>query len=275
MKICRLMIPIVFIAVGLVPAAIAVAQQKGRSATTVASKVRVVKTYRHDGKAFTQGLVIKDGIFVEGTGQRGESQLREVDLKTGRVLRHVKLPDSVFGEGVTVLHGRVYQLTWEKGYCYVYDRKTMQYKETLRYRGEGWGLTHDGHDLIMSDGSPVIRFRDPKSLNVKRTLRVRDGRKSLKDINELEYYKGDLLANVWYDYRIARIDLKSGQVKQWYDLSRLKPREVLHDREAVLNGIAWDQKADRLFVTGKDWPALYEIDLGDKKDPVLKQAGKK
>lgn len=230
-------------------------------------QVKVVNKYPHDRRAFTQGLVIDGETLLEGTGQEGESTLREVDLKTGKIKqvgnirRIVKLADTVFGEGVTVLNGKIYQLTWKHGLAYVYDRKSMRYEKTLRYSGQGWGLTHDGQSLIMSDGTEYLKFVDPKDFTVLRRLKVRNGRRSLAEINELEYINGEIFANVWHDDFIYAIDPKTGKVKYKLDLRLLKPAAVRWETESVLNGIAWEPKLKKLYITGKDWPVLYEIKI--------------
>ncbi len=256
-----------FIAAGAVSAALLLTSSTSVSQRRVIPTyaVKVVAEFPHDPNAFTQGLVVDGEILIEGTGQEGESSLREVDLKTGKVRRHVKLADQVFGEGVTVLNGKIYQLTWKHRIGYIYDRKSMKYEKMFRYSGDGWGLTNDGKYLILSDGTDVLRFIDPKSFKVHKRLRVKgDRNQPQKNINELEYVKGEIFANIWYEDRIARIDPKSGQVKSWLDLSPIRPQAVRFDREAALNGIAWDPKAERLFVTGKDWPTLFEIKIGPR-----------
>lgn len=229
--------------------------------------VQVVQRLPHDETAFCQGLVYHDGALLEGTGQYNRSRLRRVDLQTGRSQQEVRLPGDVFGEGITVWNDRVLQLTWQNGYLIVYDADTFERTGTVRYRTidpslrEGWGITHDGSQLIISDGTSTLRFCDPDSYRVVRRLRVRNGFRGLTQINELEYVNGLILANVWYDDRIARIDPATGRVVDWLDLQQIRPREVRRDREAVLNGIAWDPAERRLFVTGKHWPALFELRL--------------
>lgn len=231
-------------------------------------KAVLVKAYPHDRTAFCQGLVVYDeGRLLEGTGQYQKSRLRLVDLDTGQSVKDHKNADDVFGEGITLWKDRVYQLTWRNGYMLVYDSKTLQSTGYVRYRdidpklSEGWGLTHDGHSLILSDGSADLRFINPDTFKLEKTVRVKSGLKVITKLNELEFVNGRIFANVWYEDRIACIEPASGKVTEWIELSHLRPREVRNDREAVLNGIAWDEKAQRLFVTGKHWPALYEIKL--------------
>ncbi len=221
---------------------------------------RMVHAYPHDSSAFTQGLVMVDGMLYEGTGLHGRSSVRAVDLATGRVLQSVKVPDKYFGEGLTDWGGTLIELTWLAHRGFVYDRFSMRAVKTFKYKGEGWGLTHDGKNLIMSDGTPVLRFLDPLTFKVVRTLAVSDGGKPVKELNELEYIHGEIYANVWQTDRIARISPATGEVIAWIDLSGLLGSEP-RDGNAVLNGIAYDQKNDRLFVTGKLWPKLFEIKL--------------
>lgn len=221
---------------------------------------RVVHAYPHDSSAFTQGLVIVDGMLYEGTGLSGRSSVRVVDLATGRVLQSVKVPDKYFGEGLTDWGGNLIELTWMAHRGFVYDRFSMRLLKTFEYKGEGWGLTHDRQNLIMSDGSPMLRFLDPATFKVVRTLAVSDGDRPVKELNELEYIHGEIYANVWQTNRIARISPVTGEVLGWIDLSGLLVDEP-RDGNAVLNGIAYDQKNDRLFVTGKLWPKLFEIKL--------------
>lgn len=232
-------------------------------------KAVMVKAYPHDRTAFCQGLVTSEGRLLEGTGQYHKSRLRLVDLETGKSVLDQKNSPDVFGEGITIWKDLVYQLTWRNGYMLVYDLKTLQSKGSIRYRDidpklmEGWGITHDGHSLIISDGSAALRFIDPDTLKLEKTIRVKAGSKALTKLNELEFVNGRILANVWYEDRIACIDPASGKVTEWIDMAHLRPREVKHDREAVLNGIAWDAETQRLFVTGKHWPTIYEIVLSE------------
>jgi glutaminyl-peptide cyclotransferase len=221
---------------------------------------RIVRAYPHDPNAFTQGLVFVDGHLYESTGLNGRSSLRMVDLQTGRVLQHHDLPPEYFGEGLTNWDGSLVQLTWKAGTAFVYDRFSFALQRSLHYAGEGWGLTQDGKSLIMSDGSPVLRFLDPRTFRELRRMSVIDENgQPVLNLNELEYIHGDIYANVWHTDRIARISPRTGKVLGWIDLSGLIDKSQLSDLDAVLNGIAYDSKWDRLFVTGKLWPKLFEI----------------
>lgn len=222
---------------------------------------KVVAAYPHDPNAFTQGLTIHEGQLYEGTGQYGASTLRRVDLATGRPEKQRALGPQYFGEGIAILDGLVYQLTWQNGVVVVYDLDTFEVQRTMRYTGEGWGLTHDGRQLIMSDGSATLRFRDPKTFAVTREIVVRAAGVPVTRLNELEYIDGEIWANIWYDDRIARISPADGNVLGFVDLATLYPASA-RSSEAVLNGIAYDAAAKRLFVTGKNWPQLYEIEVG-------------
>jgi len=222
----------------------------------------IVKSYPHDSKAFTQGLEFFDGHLYESTGRTGQSTLRECVLDTGKVLRSVALPAQEFGEGLTIFHGKVYQLTWLSKKGFIYDVRTLKKVGEFPYQFEGWGLTHDDASLILSDGSNQLRFIDPTSFAVTRTLEIYAGNEAVTNLNELELVHGEIFANIWHSTRIARIDPTSGQVKAWIELAPLTTKDP-HEGEDVLNGIAYDDKTDRLVVTGKDWPHLFEIKLDD------------
>lgn len=222
---------------------------------------KVIKSYPHDPKAFSQGLVAEGDTLYEGTGREGESTLRLVDLNTGKIKLSQQLDNSVFGEGITVLNDKIYQLTWKHQTGFIYDKASFKYLNRFRYSGEGWGLTHDGKNLIMSDGSSILRFLDPKTFKVVRRLQVRDRGQSIDSLNELEYVEGEIYANIWYRDVIARISPKTGAIVGWIDLNGIISDAERGDREHVLNGIAYDPQAKRLFVTGKNWPKLYEISL--------------
>ncbi|MCS6910008.1 MAG: glutaminyl-peptide cyclotransferase, partial [Anaerolineales bacterium] len=209
--------------------------------TTPVCTYAVVRAYPHDREAFTQGLIyLGDGKLLEGTGLNGRSSLRRVRLETGEVLQRHDLSSEYFGEGVTALEGRVYQLTWRSGVGFVYDLPTFELQRTFTYITEGWGLTHDGQRLIMSDGTDALHFLDPATLTVTGSLRVRDGETPVPLLNELEYINGWVYANVWKTDRIAKIDPTTGRVAAWLDLAGLRPAETPNSPEAVLNGIAYD-----------------------------------
>jgi glutamine cyclotransferase len=222
---------------------------------------RIVNTYPHDPRAFTQGLVFADGNLYEGTGLRGQSSLRQIDLETGNILRIRQLAAHFFGEGITIYGNRVIQLTWRAKAGFVYDIQTFHLLDTFNYPTEGWGITHDGSSLIMSDGTSTLYFLNPHTFQEIGRLEVhtRDG--PVSRLNELEYVQGEIYANVWKTDRIARISPTTGEVVGWIDLEGLLKPEDRHRRIDVLNGIAYDVKNDRLFVTGKLWPKLFEIKL--------------
>jgi glutamine cyclotransferase len=223
---------------------------------------KVVRSYPHDPLAYTQGLVYHDGVLYEGTGLNGRSTIRKVRLETGEVLQVRAIDQKYFGEGIVVWKDRLVQLTWQSEIGFVYDRVSFEPQRTFTYIGEGWGLTHDGTRLVMSDGSATgtLRYLDPQTLRETGKLIVRDGDRPVDDLNELEFVKGEIYANVYQTERIARISPKTGRVVGWIDL-----RGLLDPREAagvdVLNGIAYDAAKDRLFVTGKLWPKVFEIQL--------------
>lgn len=227
---------------------------------------RIVHTYPHDPRAFTQGLIYLGGYLYESTGLQGQSTLRKVDLPSGRVLQRRALSPDIFGEGLTNWKDTLVQLTWKAGTAFVYDRATFRLLRTFHYSGEGWGLTEDGADLILSDGSSVLRWLDPQSFQEVRRVTVTDGGVEVHDLNELEYIDGRIYANVWHTDLIAVISPASGQVRGWIDLSGLRPGSTTGDSDAVLNGIAFDAARHRLFVTGKLWPQLFEIQL-ERKPP--------
>lgn len=221
----------------------------------------VVHVYPHDPQAFTQGLIFRDGKLLESTGQEGRSTLRSVDLDSGQVLRKVDVPEQYFAEGMTVLNGKVYQLTWQHHVGFIYDYQTLQQIGQFNYEGQGWGLTNDGKSLILSDGSNRIRFLDPGSFRVTRTIAVIADGRPVNRLNELEYIRGEIFANVWHDQRIATINPQTGAVTSWIDCTGLLTASEAPDSEAVLNGIALDEASGRLFVTGKLWPKLFEIKI--------------
>lgn len=221
----------------------------------------VVNTFPHDPEAYTQGLDFRRAQLYEGTGLEGRSELRRVHLKTGEVLRRRRLADKHFGEGITVLDGKVYQLTWQSGRAFVYDVKTFERLRRFRYTGEGWGLTNNGRLLIMSDGTSTIRFRHPRTFAERRSIEVTYQGDPVSRLNELEWVNGEIFANVFLTDLVVRIDPKSGEVNDVFDLRVLREREEAERDVDVTNGIAYMPKADRLFVTGKLWGHIYEIRL--------------
>jgi len=226
--------------------------------TPVTYRYRVVRSYPHDRKAYTQGLVYDNGFFYEGTGQQGESSLRKVEPETGKVLSQVNLDGSLFGEGVALLGDRIYQLTWTSKVGFVYEKESLKQINRIYFQTQGWGLTTIGDRLIMSDGTNVLWFLDA-DFNVLASVDVWDNKGLVDNLNELEMINGELWANIWQTDRIARIDPATGKVLGYVDLSNLLPREERRPETDVLNGIAWDDNGKRLFVTGKYWPRLYEI----------------
>ncbi len=220
---------------------------------------RVVREYPHDPEAFTQGLIYRDGFLFESTGLNGRSTLRQVRLETGEVIRQRPLAPQYFGEGLTDWSGTLVQLTWKANRGFLYDLVSLEGQGTFQYPGEGWGLTHDRQRLIMSDGSSSLRFLDPATLRETGRLAVRDGRQPVLNLNELEFVRGEIYANVWQTEVIVKIAPGSGQVVGWIDLGGLRPPVKPGTPIDVLNGIAYDAEGDRLFVTGKLWPKLFEI----------------
>jgi glutamine cyclotransferase len=220
---------------------------------------RIINTYPHATDAFTEGLVYNDGFLYESTGLNGQSTLRRVELETDTVLQSVSLPDEYFGEGITIVGDRIYQLTWRNGIGFIYDLSNFALLGNFTYSTEGWGLTYDGNRLIMSDGSSTLYFLDPQTLRNVGQVTVMDT-SPVTNLNELEYIKGKVYANVFLTNKIAIIDPSTGHVDSWIDLSGL-PGPSNPDINSVLNGIAYDAAGGRLFVTGKMWPNLYEIQL--------------
>jgi glutaminyl-peptide cyclotransferase len=232
---------------------------EGGSAPTYG--VEVVNTWPHDTDAYTQGLVFQDGNLLESTGREGKSSLRRIELETARVLQKVIVPSPYFAEGITLLKGRIFQLTWQHQRGFIYDPSTFAKLGEFTYSGEGWGLTNDGDSLILSDGTNRLRFLDPVNFQLKKSIAVFDGRRAITNLNELEFVQSEVYANVWHTDRLARIDPQTGRVAGWIDLKGLLSRSEVSDEEAVLNGIAYDETRNRLFVTGKLWPKLFEIRL--------------
>lgn len=222
----------------------------------------VVSAYPHDSNAFTQGLIYLNGHLYESTGISGRSSLREEDLDTGRILKFQSLPSRYFGEGLTNWGNELIQLTWQAHTALVYDLNTFRFIRTFTYPWEGWGLTQDGKNLILSDGSSTLHFLDPNTFKQVRSVKVTDHGAPVDQLNELEYIHGQIYSNVWHSNRIAIISPATGDVLKWIDLSGiLPPGSTDPSSDAVLNGIAYDSAHDRLFVTGKLWPKIFEIKL--------------
>ena len=225
---------------------------------------QIVHTYAHDPMAFTQGLVYLNGVLYEGTGLEQQSSIRKVKLETGEVLQKRDVPGEYFGEGIVIWKDRLIELTWKAEKGFIYDLASFAPKGEFQYSGEGWGLTTDGKRIIMSDGSSALRFWDPETLRETDRIVVTDDGRPVPELNELEWVKGEIYANVWQTERIARIDPKTGHVVGWIDCTGLLTPQDRTELTDVLNGIAYDAKGDRLFVTGKRWPKLFEIRLVKK-----------
>lgn len=226
---------------------------------------QIIRTYPHDPNAFTQGLIYIDGHLYESTGLNGKSSLRMVELSTGKVLQKYDVPAEYFGEGLTDWGSNLIQLTWREHKAFVYDRFSFSLLKTFSYDGEGWGLTHDRTQLIMSDGTSYLRFLDPKTFHETRRIHVTDtAGQAIDNLNELEYIHGEIYANIWGSNTIVRISPRTGKILGRLDLTSIIDKREL-SRDAVLNGIAYDSAGDRLFVTGKLWPKLFEIKISSHK----------
>ena len=221
---------------------------------------RVIKEYPHDSSAFTQGLIFNEGQLYESTGLYGRSSIRKVALKTGEVAQISNLDSRYFGEGMTIWKENLIQLTWVSNKAFVYDKETFEPIRTWTYPTQGWGLTHNEKELILSDGSDKLYFLNPDTFEEIRRIQVKDHQLEIDHLNELEFVKGEIYANIWMSDRIARISPKTGQVLGWIDLTGIIEPLPEPKKDAVLNGIAFDKKGDRLFVTGKLWPKLLEIE---------------
>ncbi|MDR2170508.1 MAG: glutaminyl-peptide cyclotransferase [Planctomycetaceae bacterium] len=237
-------------------------------------EIKEVGRYIHDSGAFTQGLVYDNGFLYESTGEYKSSTLRQVEIKTGKIIRQVKLPDKYFAEGAHIIGNKIYQLTWREGYCFVYDKNTFALIGQFKYKGEGWGLTYDGKHLIMSDGSDQLNFIDPNTFNSVRKIFVKDidakTKKTfhLRDLNELEYVNGEIWANIWQSTQVARINPETGEVIGRIEFAPFVPPEHRKEqnltwgaRQCVLNGIAFDRQKKRIYITGKNWNVLYEFEI--------------
>jgi glutaminyl-peptide cyclotransferase len=222
----------------------------------------IVRTYPHDASAFTEGLFYLNGFLYESTGLEGHSTIRKVRLETGEVLQRLEIPAQYFGEGIVNWQGQLISLTWKSQLGFVFDLATFKQQRQFHYQGEGWALTHNDSAIIMSDGTPELRFLDPKTMNETHRVQVTLDGKPISDVNELEWVKGEIYANVWQTDFVLRIDPANGQVVGIVNLAGLlKRNDIVPGQTDVLNGIAYDAKGDRLFVTGKNWPKLFEIRL--------------
>jgi glutaminyl-peptide cyclotransferase len=257
----RLAIPLLWVWTARLPAA---DSEATASESIPAYTYTVVKAWPHDPAAFTEGLVFCNGMLIESTGLNGYSTLRKVDLETGIVRQEVKLADQYFGEGTAVMGGKIFQLTWQSHRGFIYDLETMKLEGGFSYTGEGWGLTSDGQSLIMSDGTNQIRFIDPATFRVTRMIGVFAHGQPVAMLNELEYVKGEIYANVWQTDYIVRIDPGTGKLLGSIDfIGLLSPADRVPGTD-VMNGIAYDAQNDRLFVTGKNWPKLFEVKVRPK-----------
>ena len=242
----------------------AASPQTDTSAATPTDTFQIVSTFPHDRDAFTQGLLVHNGVLYESTGLEGHSSLRKDDLATGKVDKKVDVSAAYFAEGLAQWKGKLYQLTWKAHKGFIYDLDTFQKTGTFGYTGEGWGLTSDDTYLILSDGTSQIRFLDPQTFAVKRTITVSDRGAPIDQLNELEYIKGEIWANVWQTDYIVRIDPATGKIKGWLDLTGLLPASDRFPDTDVLNGIAYDATKDKIYVTGKLWPKIFEIKVVSK-----------
>jgi glutamine cyclotransferase len=231
---------------------------------TPVSEYRIVAKYPHSTESYTEGFFFLDGLFYEGTGLNGRSAVMAIQPETGKVVQKVDLPAKYFGEGIIDWEPNIYEWTWQSHVCFVYDRFSMRLVKQFSYTGEGWGMTRTGKEIITSDGTATLRFRDPNTFNETRHIVVQDGEQLISQLNELEYIKGEIFANVWHSDRIARISPRNGQVIGWIDLTGLLPEDQKINAESVLNGIAYDAKRNRIFVTGKQWPFVFEIKIVSK-----------
>ena len=222
---------------------------------------RIINVYPHDKDAFTQGLVYEDGYLYEGTGRFGYSSLRKVELETGTVVQIHKLSSEYFGEGITIFNNKIFQLTWQSYTGFVYDKENFLFLDNFYYSTEGWGITHDGNYFIFSDGTATLHFLDPETYQEVKSIEVQAENTPVINLNELEFIKGEIFANVLPTDKIARIDPETGKVVGWINLAGLLGPDQYNPQVNILNGIAYDSKNGRLFVTGKFWPKLFEIEL--------------
>ncbi len=241
--------------------------QTGYAKAAPVAGYKVVGQFPHSTANYTEGLFYLSGLFYEGTGMEGRSAVMAIEPATGKVMQRLDLPAKYFGEGIVDWGPNLYQWTWQSHVCFVYDRFTLRPVKQFTYSGEGWGMTHDAKSIITSDGTATLRFRNPSTFQETRHIVVKDGTREIHNLNELEYIKGEIYANVWHQDRIARISPADGHVIAWIDLSGLLPDTEKIDEESVLNGIAYDAQHDRLFVTGKQWPTIFEIKITPPRTP--------
>jgi glutaminyl-peptide cyclotransferase len=232
-----------------------------RAPAAPASGYKIVAEFPHSTSSYTEGFFYRDGLFYEGTGLKGSSAVLVVEPETGKVLQSRSLPEEYFGEGIIDWGPNLYEWTWQSHICFVYDRFSLRPIGQFTYSGEGWGMTRTSREIITSDGTASLRFRNPKTFQEIRYIVVKDDGKPVEELNELEYVKGEIYANIWHSDRIARISPKDGHVIGWIDLTGLLPASRRVNGESVLNGIAYDAQHDRLFVTGKQWPTVFEIQI--------------
>jgi len=225
---------------------------------------KVVARFPHSTESYTEGFFYLNGMFYEGTGRKGHSEVLVTQPETGKVLQRLELPAQYFGEGIVDWGPNLYEWTWQSQIGFIYDRFSLRRISQFTYDGEGWGMTRTAKEIITSDGTSTLRFRDPATFKEVRHIVVRDGKQPVEQLNELEYIKGEIYANVWHTDRIARISPLDGHVIAWIDLTGILPDDQRVDAESVLNGIAYDAQRDRLFVTGKQWPAIFEIKVVDR-----------
>jgi len=225
---------------------------------------KVVNTFSHDPESFTQGLFLEDGILYESTGLNGKSAVKKIDLKTGKVIKSRNMQDKFFGEGLTIVNDKIIQITWRSKTGFVYDKDSLEILRTFSYKAQGWGITSDDKYLILSDGSEILYFMDPKSFVVVGKLEIYDDKGKVSKLNELEYIDGEIYANIWGKDLIARINPKTGYVNSWIDLSGILSKEDRKGKEDVLNGIAYNPENNTLLVTGKFWPKIFEIEIIEK-----------
>jgi glutamine cyclotransferase len=255
----------------LYPALVAIAASlPARLSAAPVSSYKIVAEFPHSTDSYTEGFFYRDGLFYEGTGIKGNSAVLVVEPETGKVLQRRSLPEQYFGEGIVDWGPNIYEWTWQSHTGFIYDRFSLRPIRQFVYTGEGWGMTRTATAIITSDGTATLRFRDPRTFRETRHIVVKDGGTTVEQLNELEFVKGQIYANIWHSDRIARISPKDGHVMGWIDLTGLMPASRRVNEESVLNGIAYDAKHDRLFVTGKQWPTVFEIRIV----PAAKRQGR-